>query len=80
MTTHQAPFLKLAYSRPEPGAARRKSTAAKAMAGSRHDEPGDSPYFGHWIEHYLQEIYADILREPIPQDIVDIINGKIKKS
>ncbi|WP_430436351.1 hypothetical protein [Oceanibaculum nanhaiense] len=79
MTTHQAPFLTLVYSRPEPGATRRKSTAAKAMAGGRHDEPGDNPYFGHWIEDYLQEMYADILSEPIPQDIIDIINNKTKK-
>ncbi len=49
------------------------------MAGGRHDEPGDNPYFGHWIEDYLQEMYADILSEPIPQDIIDIINNKTKK-
>ena len=87
MTIHQAPFLKLVYSRPGPerGAARRKNAQANSVLASdtgeaRHDHSSDNPYFKDWVEEYLQDIYADILKDPIPDEIIETINRKFKKS
>lgn len=78
MTTHPVPFLKLVYSRPEAAMPRCKGGFARGKADGRRDGSGDDPYFGEWIEDYLQKIYADILKEPIPDDLLAIINGNPK--
>lgn len=91
MTIHQAPFLKLVYSRPGPergperAAARRKNAQANSVLASGtgevwHGHSGDNPHFKDWVEYYLQEMYADILNEPIPDEIMKTINKNSKKS
>lgn len=78
MKTHQSNFLKLVYSRPEPGTARRKAGPAAQRIEAGRSRPGDDPHFTGWIEEYLQEMYADILKEPIPGEIIGIINKESK--
>lgn len=82
MTIHQAPFLKLVYSRPDPeqGTARRKSGLASPAAERRRARAGDDPHFKYWIDDYLRETYTNILNEPIPDEILDIINRGSKES
>ena len=87
MTIHQAPFLKLVYSRPAPerAAPRRKNAPTNGVPASGtgevwHGHSGDNPHFKDWVEYYLQEMYADILKDPIPDEIIETINRKFKKS
>ena len=79
MTKHQTPFLKLVYSRPEPGIERRKSALDRGTAAGPGDEPGHNPHFKHWVEEYLQGTYSDILKEPIPDEIINIVKNKSEK-
>ena len=39
-----------------------------------HPRPNDDQAIDRWLQQSLRERYADALREPVPQDLLDLLD------
>lgn len=53
---------------------------AASRAGKKVKAGGDSgdTFFNDWLETRLRSAYSSVLDEPIPEDLIQLINEKLK--
>ena len=61
-----------------------KKAAPEKLAGSNGPSPnraagdGGSDAFDHWLEDKLRNAYSSVLEEPIPDDLLKLLQQKLK--